>query len=62
MTLRYRDHEETFEADDVFYSPPGHLPIADAGTELITFSPTADLEQVNAHLARSLERMSASHS
>ena len=62
MTLRYQDHEETFEADDVYSSPPGHLPLADAGTELITFSPTADLEQVNAHLARSLERMSASHS
>jgi hypothetical protein len=51
-TARYRDREETFEAGDVFYTPPGHLPLAEPGTELITFSPTADLEQVNAVLAK----------
>jgi hypothetical protein len=50
-TARYRDREETFEAGDVFYTPPGHLPLAEPGTELITLSPTADLEQVNAVLA-----------
>jgi len=53
-TARYSDHEETFEAGDVFYSPPGHLPLADPGTELITFSPTAELEQVNAALAKNM--------
>ena len=55
LTLRYRDHDETFEAGDVFYSPPGHLPSATPNTELITFSPTAELKEVNVVLARSLE-------
>jgi hypothetical protein len=51
-TARYRDHEETFEAGDVFYTPPGHLPLSEPGTELITFSPTAGIEEVNAVVAK----------
>jgi hypothetical protein len=52
LTLRYGDHEETFEAGDVFYAPPGHLPFSTPNTELITFSPTAELKEVNAVLAQ----------
>jgi len=52
LTLRYRDYEEIFEAGDVFYAPPGHLPLAAAGTELITFSPTTELEKVNAVIVK----------
>jgi hypothetical protein len=61
LTLRYADHEETFEGGDVYYSPAGHLPLASAGTELITFSPTTELEELNAALARNLERFAAMH-
>lgn len=52
LTLRYRDHEETFQAGDVFYAPPGHLPFSTPNTELITFSPTAALKEVNTVLAQ----------
>ena len=55
-TARYRDHEETFEAGDVFYSPPGHLPFAAPGTELITFSPTRELKEVMAVIGRNVAR------
>ena len=58
-TARYRDHEETFEAGEIFYSPPGHLPFADPGTELITFSPTAELAKVNAVIARNQAELAA---
>lgn len=53
LTLRYHDHEETFEAGDVFYAPPGHLPFPAPNTELITFSPTVEIQAVNAMLAKS---------
>lgn len=43
ITFRYADHEETYEAGDVYYAPPGHLPLIAAGTEVIEFSPTAEL-------------------
>jgi hypothetical protein len=55
-TARYSDHEESFESGDVFYSPPGHLPLAEPGTELITFSPTEGIEHVNAVLAKAIAR------
>lgn len=61
LVLRYADHDDTFEAGEVYYSPPGHLPRASAGTELITFSPTTALAELNAALARNLERFAASH-
>ena len=40
VTLTYADHEETYEAGDAYYAPPGHTPAVTAGTELIEFSPT----------------------
>src|SRR5881227_2885384 len=44
ITYRYGDgSEETFEAGDAYYAPPGHTTLLDAGTELIEFSPTDGL-------------------
>jgi hypothetical protein len=40
---RYADHDETYEAGDAFYSPPGHVPLVTAGTQIIEFSPTDEL-------------------
>jgi hypothetical protein len=60
FTARYEDHDETFEAGDIFYTPPGHLPDCIPGTEFITFSPTSELREVNAVLARNLSDRSVS--
>ncbi len=62
LILRYRDHDETFEAGDVYYAPPGHLPRVTAGTELITFSPKVEMEKVNAVLSKNRARLAASRS
>lgn len=56
ITMRYRDHEETYEAGDAFYMPPGHLPIG-SDVDLITFSPTAEWKAVNAVMAKNQEGM-----
>ncbi len=42
LTFRYADHEETYEAGDAYYGPPGHLPLVTAGTEVVEFSPTEE--------------------
>ena len=42
-TFRFADREETYEAGDAYYVPPGHLPLMYAGTEIVEFSPAADL-------------------
>jgi hypothetical protein len=42
LTFRFADREETYEAGDAYYGPPGHIPIVTAGTEVVEFSPTAE--------------------
>jgi hypothetical protein len=44
QTYRFADHEETFEEGDAFYVGPGHVPIVAAGTVLVQFSPTPELQ------------------
>jgi len=42
-SFRFADHEETYEAGDAYYVPPGHVPVHHAGAEIIEFSPTEAL-------------------
>jgi len=48
VTLRYADREETIEAGEAYYAPPGHTPILSAGTEVVEFSPTDALNETMA--------------
>jgi hypothetical protein len=47
--------EETYEAGDAYYAPPGHLPTLYAGSEVVEFSPTAELQQTMAVVERNME-------
>jgi hypothetical protein len=62
ITVSYADREEIFEAGDAFYMPPGHVPAAVAGTELVQFSPGAQLAEVMAAMAANAQRLAASSS
>ena len=44
LVYRYADHEETILPGDAYYAEPGHLPLVTAGTEVVEFSPTAQLQ------------------
>ena len=48
VTYQFADHDEVFEAGDAFYLPPGHVPIATAASELVQFSPSEQLREVDA--------------
>src|SRR6476469_9455184 len=54
LTFRWPDHEETYVAGDAYYAPPGHLPLVTAGTSIVEFSPSADLEPTMAVIGRNL--------
>ena len=45
VTYKSAAGDETFEAGDAYYVGPGHTPMLYAGTELIEFSPTAELQR-----------------
>jgi hypothetical protein len=57
LTYRFADREEVFEAGDAFYLPPGHVPVAEAGSELVQFSPTAELRAVEAVMLENVQAM-----
>ncbi|PBC76469.1 hypothetical protein BX265_1185 [Streptomyces sp. TLI_235] len=52
MVFRFGDREEVFEAGDAFHLPPGHVPWIAAGTEIVQFSPTAELRAFEEAMAR----------
>jgi mannose-6-phosphate isomerase-like protein (cupin superfamily) len=57
LTFRFADHEEVFEAGDAFYLPPGHVPLADAGSEYVQFSPAEELREVSETIVRNMTEM-----
>jgi hypothetical protein len=60
LTFRWPDHDETYVAGDAYYAPPGHLPLVTAGTAVVEFSPTAELEATMAVVQRNLTGSGAS--
>ena len=60
MTFRFADHEEVYGAGDAFYAPPGHVPVhTEPGTELVQFSPAAELQVTSEAIMRNLQALQA---
>jgi hypothetical protein len=60
LTYRFADREETYEAGDAFYHPPGHVPVKhEPGTRIVQFSPSAELEKTEAVMRANMEKMAA---
>jgi hypothetical protein len=60
ITFRWPDHEETYMAGDAYYAPPGHLPLLTAGSTIVEFSNTAELDATMAVLETNLAAAEAS--
>jgi len=59
VTFRFADHDEVFEPGDAFYLPPGHIPLAEAGSEYVQFSPAEPLRVVSETMTRNMEQLMA---
>jgi hypothetical protein len=59
VTFRYPDHDEVFKAGDAFYLPPGHIPLADAGSEYLQFTPAEPLRVVSEAMTRNMQQLMA---
>jgi hypothetical protein len=57
--FRFADREETYEARDAYYVPPGHTPVHYAGAEIVEFSPTDILGETIRVVMRNLEVVGA---
>lgn len=60
ITFRWPDRTETFVEGDAYAAPPGHRPLIAAGTSIIEFSRTTDLQPVMAVIGRNISTMSGS--
>jgi hypothetical protein len=52
-------HEEVYEAGEAYHAPPGHTPTLYAGTRIVEFSPTEELQRTIAVATRNAEAASA---
>jgi hypothetical protein len=56
LTYRYSDGtEETITEGEAYYARPGHLPYLYAGSEVVEFSPTGDLQQTMDVINKNME-------
>ena len=55
VTYKTATGEETYERGDGYYVPPGHTPVLYAGTELVEFSPTDDLQRTLEVVTKNME-------
>jgi hypothetical protein len=59
LTYHFGDRAETIEAGEAYFAPPGHTPELHAGTKVVEFSPTADLERTLEVVLRNVEAAKA---
>jgi hypothetical protein len=54
--LRYQfaDHEEIYNAGDLYYIPPGHLPSNDAGTEYVELTSADEIAETMKIVSRNM--------
>jgi hypothetical protein len=55
LTYKTADGEETFETGDAYYVTPGHTAVLYAGTEIVEFSPTRELQETLEVVTRNME-------
>jgi Cupin domain len=58
LTFRFGDRDETYEAGDAFYAPPGHIPVKhQPETEVVMFSPARELRETEAVMMKNMQAM-----
>lgn len=55
MRNRYADREEIHDAGDVCCAAPGHLPILDAGTACVEFTPIHEMTEAQQIVAKRMQ-------
>ncbi len=55
VTFHSATGDETFETGDAYYVGPGHTPVLYAGTEVVEFSPTKQLQETLEVVSKNME-------
>jgi len=57
MRMKYYDHDEVINAGEVFYLPPGHIPVIEEDSEFVDFQPKGEVKKVFEVVFRNVEAM-----
>ncbi len=55
VAYHFDDRDEVFEAGEAYYAPPGHTPEIFAGTEVVEFSSTKELQETMEVVTKNME-------
>ena len=58
LIYHYADRDDVITAGEAYYAMPGHTPELFAGTEVVEFSPTAELQETIAVLEKNMASQS----
>jgi mannose-6-phosphate isomerase-like protein (cupin superfamily) len=54
MRIKYRDHDEVINEGEVYYLPPGHIPVVEKDSEVVEFSPKGEYQKTMEVAARNM--------
>jgi len=57
--FRFSDREESYEAGDAYYVPPGHVPLVFDGAEILQFQPAEEMAKTTEVMARNMQAVGA---
>ena len=57
MRIKYRDREEVVSAGDLYYLPPGHIPVVEEQIEVVEFSPKGEYQKTLEVIRRNMAEM-----
>jgi hypothetical protein len=60
VTFRFAEHDEEYTAGNAFYVPPGHIPVHEADSEYLQFSPADELAVTSAQIMKNMEALQQS--
>ena len=55
VVYHYAEGDDVITAGEAYFAPPGHLPEIFAGTEVVEFSPTKELQETIAVITKNME-------
>ena len=61
ITFRFPDRDETYEAGDAYYAPPGHTPQMYEGAEIVQFQPADEMAKTMEIMMGNLQAMTGQH-
>jgi hypothetical protein len=57
MRIKYHDHDEIINAGELYYLPPGHIPVIEEDSEMVEFSPKGEYQKTMEVATRNMEAM-----